>query len=212
MRIQPFVMTCAERTKALTATLSSLKAANWNQSHPCIVVDDAQEQEPLARIHATWRRMVRLASQCDADYALLLEDDVIFCKWFTCNLLVWPLLKSTPRSSAFYASLYNPGLPFVSRNVADCYAVADPRWVWGSQALLVSVGTLRYIDRNWDKASGNPDMRMPRIVRPVTPVYHHLPSLVDHADTPTTWGGIEHHAPDFDCNWRSPHASPPVTA
>jgi hypothetical protein len=107
----------------------------------------------------------------------------------------------------FYASLYNPGHPLITRRETECYAVADPRWLWGSQALLVSTRTLRYIDRNWDNASGNPDQRMPLLVRAITPIYYHVPSLVDHVPARTTWGGIRHKAIDFDPEWQSPNAA-----
>jgi hypothetical protein len=50
---------------------------------------------------------------------------------------------------------------------------------------------------------GNPDQRMPAIAARVTSIYYHVPSLVDHESVPTTWGGIEHSARDFDPQWRA---------
>lgn len=204
MRIRSYIMSCPKRNATLQETLYGLANSGWIDAPPVVVLDDGQWHSPIDRIHSTWRKMVQLACQSDTDYVLLLEDDLIFTKWFAHNLFSWPLLKSVPRTSALYASLYNPGHPVVVRREAESYVVADPRWAWGSQALLLSLGTVRYVDRHWDTETGNPDVRMPRLVRPITPVYYHLPSLVQHAPAPTTWGGMQHTAIDFDPDWIRP--------
>jgi hypothetical protein len=167
------------------------------------VQDDGVGQRPIDRIHRTWRRMLQRAGQSQAPFALLLEDDVIFGQWFTHNLRSWSLLRQLAPGRAFYASLYNPGRPFIIRRVAERYLVADPRFVWGAQAIVMTPETARYIDTHWDSASGNPDQRMPAIAARVTSIYYHVPSLVDHESVPTTWGGIEHSARDFDPQWRA---------
>jgi len=202
MRISTFIMSCTQRQVALRQTLTSLAASGW-RGEPEVILDQGLGDSTLGRIWDTWKRMIARAAQAETPYVLLLEDDVIFGRWFPQNLDSWGLPRGLPPGTAFYASLYNPGLPYITRNESENYLVADPRWVWGSQALLLSTSTARFIERNWNTVELNPDMRMPRLVRPITPVYYHVPSLVDHAPAPTTWGGIVHSAIDFDPEWRS---------
>jgi len=201
MHVSAFVMSCEERQVTLAQTLASLAASGWD-SPPEIILDQEFGDSKLGRIWDTWKRMIARAARAETPYVLLLEDDVIFGGWFTHNVHSWRLLRGVPYNAGFYASLYNPGLPYVMRNESENYQVADPRWVWGSQALLLSTSTARYIDRNWHNLNLNPDLRMPRLVRPITAVYYHVPSLVDHAPAPTTWGGMVHSAIDFDPDWR----------
>ena len=202
MRFRTLVMSCAERPSTLTSTLSRLLACGW-PAVDHVVLDDGIGARPIDRIHRTWRRLVQHASRADAPFVLLLEDDLVFGRWFSENLGSWSVLDRVARGGAFYGSLYNAGRPFLTRKPLERYLVADSRFVWGSQALVMTPGTARYLDANWDTAPGNPDQRMPLIASRVTPIYYHLPSLVDHAPVPTTWGGIDHRALDFDSEYRA---------
>jgi hypothetical protein len=207
-RFRTFVMSCAERHATLASTLSRLAACGWPTVDD-VVLDDGLGARPIERIHRTWRRMIRAAGRADSPFVLLLEDDLVFGRWFSENLGSWSVLERVAPGGAFYGSLYNAGRPFLTRRPLERYLIADARFVWGSQALVMTAGTARYLDANWDSAVGNPDQRMPLIASRVTPIYYHLPSLVDHAPVPTTWGGIDHTAPDFDSDYR---AAPPLSA
>jgi hypothetical protein len=198
-------MSCEERRAVLAATLSGLRACGWPDA-PEVVLDDGTGATSIERIHHTWRRLIRRAAQASSDFVLLCEDDLVFGRWFRQNLASWPLLAALPGSRALYASLYNPSRPFLMRREADRVLVADPRFVWGAQALVLTPRTARFIDRGWDECDGNPDQRMPLIASRVTPIYYHVPSLVDHAPVPTTWGGMEHQSTDFDPEWRAPRS------
>jgi hypothetical protein len=167
------------------------------------VLDDGTAPTALERIHQTWRRVIRRAADSPTRFVLLLEDDLVFNRRLAANLDSWPLLERVQPGGAFFASLYNANRPFIERRVDERYLVAEPRAAWGAQALLTTPATARFIDSHWDEAQGNPDQRMPRLAGRVTPVYVHLPSLVDHAVVPTTWGGIAHSALDFDLDWRA---------
>lgn len=202
MQFTTLVMTCAGRGETLRKTLESLRASGW-ESTPEVVLDDGIGQRPIDRIHRTWRRMIQRAASSGTNFVLLLEDDVVFGKWFSHNLLSWGLLREIQQGRAFYASLYNPSRPFIRRQVEERYLVAHPASVWGAQALVTTPATARFIDTHWDQVDGNPDQRMPYIASRVTPIYFHVPSLVDHAPVPTTWGGMEHSAVDFDPEWRA---------
>jgi hypothetical protein len=203
MRFSALVMSCREREHVLERTLKSLGAGGWSDA-PEVVLDDGIGGERLARIHRTWRRLIARAAEQAADYVLVCEDDVVFCRSFAHNLETWELLKQTQPGGAFFASLYNPNRPFIVRRARERYLVAHPDSVWGAQALLMTPNMARFIEAHWEEAPGNPDQRMPRLAARVTPIYFHVPSLVDHASVPTTWGGIEHSALDFDPDWRAP--------
>jgi hypothetical protein len=201
-RFSTFVMSCESRRATLNATLERLQASGWRHQVE-LVLDDGVGERPIDRIHRTWRRMIRSAAGASTEFVLLLEDDVVFGKWFRENLESWELLRHLPPGRAFYASLYNPNRPFLLSRPGQRFLVADKRSVWGSQALVTTPETARYIDAHWDETDGNPDQRMPLIAGRVTPIYYHVPSLVDHAPVPTTWGGIEHSAMDFDPDWQA---------
>lgn len=207
-RFSAFMLSCEDRTAVRTSSLASLRESGWGVE-PEIVIDDGAGATRLERIHRTWRRVIQRAAGSGADFVLLLEDDVQFGRWFAENLCEWPLLGQVQPGGAFFASLYNPGRPFVRRCVAERYLVAYPEALWGAQAIVTTPRTARFIDANWDRAEGNPDQKMPRLAAQVTPLYFHLPSLVDHAAVPTTWGGIEHRAPDFDPGFRARAAQEP---
>jgi len=202
VRFSTFVLSCEDRRDVRNATLQSLEASGWG-SAPQLVIDDGVGATRIERIHRTWRRVIQSAATAAADFTLLLEDDVVFGTSFAHNLSSWPLLQQLQPGGAFFASLYNPGRPFILRRAEERYVVAHAHEVWGAQALLMTPAMARYIDVNWHEASGNPDQRMPRIAGRVTPIYFHVPSLVNHAPVPTTWGGIEHNALDFDIDWRA---------
>lgn len=59
--------------------------------------------------------MIRHAGASDAPFTLLLEDDVVFGNFFRHNLRSWRLLAQVPAGRAVYASLYNPGRPYLAR-------------------------------------------------------------------------------------------------
>src|SRR6187549_355092 len=108
MRFETLVMSCADRTSTLDRTVQRLSACGWDETLE-IVLDDGIGQRPLDRIHRTWRRVIQRAGQSQAPFTLLLEDDVVFGRWFCHNLQSWELLQQLAPGRAFYASLYNPG-------------------------------------------------------------------------------------------------------
>lgn len=207
-RFSAFMLSCDDRSRVRASTLESLRESGWD-AEPQLVLDDGSGVTRIQRIHRTWRRVIQRAAESASDFVLLLEDDVRFGKWFAENLREWPLLDQVQPGGAFFASLYNPGRPILRRCAAERYLVAYPDALWGAQAIVTTPRTARFIDANWDGTDGNPDQRMPRIAARVTPLYFHLPSLVDHAPVPTTWGGIEHRAPDFDPEFRASAAHSP---
>jgi hypothetical protein len=202
-----FMLSCADRAAIRASTLESLRRSGW-RAEPDLIIDDGSSEDRLERIHRTWRRVIRRAAAASSEFVLLLEDDVHFGNWFAENLRQWPLLARVQPGGAFFASLYNPGRPYVRRSAREHYLVAYPEALWGAQAIVMTPPTARFIDSHWDEVDGNPDQKMPRLAARVTPLYLYLPSLVDHAPVPTTWGGIEHRAADFDPDFRACPAQP----
>lgn len=200
----------------MEATRRSLALSGWSDV-PRVVLDEQPGPTSMARLSVAWRRVIRLAAQAPSDFVLLLEDDLIFGRWFSDNLRSWPPLQARPLAYTtqqlqrrapqlpprlFYGSLYNHGRGMLRRE-SDRSAVADPVFVWGSQAQVMTPLTAAFIDANWDRAQGNADVRMVRLAAYLSPVYFHVPSLVDHAPGPSTWCLDTHRAVDFDAEWRA---------
>jgi hypothetical protein len=76
---------------------------------------------------------------------------------------------------------------------------------FGSQALLISPSTARYLVTCWGVEPGpHADLKLARLAARVCPLVYHLPSLVQHVGVQSLWGGPFHSAADFDKDWRSP--------
>jgi hypothetical protein len=84
------------------------------------------------------------------------------------------------------------------------FAAVPPEQVYGTQAWVLSRATARYVLDHWDEIGGYPDIRISRLAGRVTPLWYHLPSLVQHLAVPSVWGGVPHTAPDYDADWRAP--------
>ena len=183
----------------MTATLASLLTCGWPGAE--VVMDTAGGAASMQRLNEAWRGMVRRAAAARTDFVLLLEDDLVFGHYFAANLESWPALHAAA-DGLFFGSLYNHGHSRIAGG-AERHWVADPFYFWGSQALVVTPRTARFLDANWDKGAGNVDLRLARLAAAVTPILFHRPSLVQHAPGPSTWGGARHWAPDFDPFWRA---------
>jgi hypothetical protein len=201
MTFETFMISCRARGVTRGATLAGLRAAGWDVPLT-VVLDEESGRTPIERIHLTWRRVLDCAAASAAAFVLLVEDDIVVGRWFTQNLLAWPPLAQVPPGHAFFGSLYNPALAYYASRPDERCLIADPRRAWGAQALVMTPATARFIAAHWNERAENPDIRMPRLASRVTPIYLHLPSLVDHAGVPTTWGGFSHRAFDFDPEWR----------
>jgi hypothetical protein len=195
-----FMLSCPERRAVLDATRRSLAVSGWSDV-PAVVLDDQGGPTSMERLNLVWRRVITQAGAARTDFVLLLEDDLVFGRWFPENLRTWPVLQGRP--AHFWGSLYNHGRGQLRRD-GERHSVADPAFVWGAQALVMTPLTARFIAEHWFKAAGNADVRMARLGADVSPLYYHFPSLVDHAAVPSTWCAETHRAVDFDPDWRQP--------
>jgi hypothetical protein len=206
MEFEAFIVSCPQREQVRAQTLGSIAASDW-KGGVRVVVDDADAAMPvLLRIGETWLRAVELAAQSKADCLLLMEDDVEVGRHIHHNLQTWkPILVMRARGGPkyqLYGSLYDPGiLPFRCKH-GDHYFYAFPQLVWGAQAIVMSPEMARLLVARWRTRDEEPDRKMPRIAADVSPIFYHLPSLVQHIGTASTWGGAPHTARAYDPDWR----------
>ena len=169
-----------------------------------MVWDDAPHERIQERIVHTAKRVLELATDESDDLFLYLEDDVEFNPALRHNLEHWAPVAERRAGDFLFASLYNPNivLPRSPDDQSPC-AVADPRRFYGTQALVLSTATARFVLERWDDLPGASDIRMSRLAARRSPILFHRPSLVRHRAMPSTWGGETHDAVDFSPEWRA---------
>lgn len=133
-------------------------------------------------------------------YLLLLEDDIAVHPRIWQRLNEWlPFRRGRIET---FASLYNPSLPCApGTRPARAWLRADPRFLYGAQALLIARPFARHALLKWDTVRGMQSQRLAAISArdfPAAPLYIHRPSLVQHCATTSTWGLPLHTAPDFE--------------
>ena len=200
--ITAYIVTCAERRAVLEATLTRFRSTDWG-SDPELQIDDGAAPNKLARIHATWLKVLEKVAAGAADIALILEDDLDFNRHLRHNLTRWGPLLDRVAHLPFFGSIYNPDRPALWRPAGQSYFIVQPAQMWGAQAVLVSRKTAAYFLAHWSEEHGAADLRMPRLAAQLAPVYLHAPSLVQHVGEASTWGGPFHVASDFDRDWRA---------
>jgi hypothetical protein len=207
VELAAYLMSCRERATIRERTVESFARTNWTGAALVTFLDDGTVSDRLAAITNTWRRMVTAARESDADYCLLMEDDLEINAHLEHNIRNWAPLRAGRPDWPFFGSLYNPGRPMLRHHYRENYLIADPWAFWGAQAIVASRATLAYLLRFWDEEDGPPDLKMPRLAARVGPVYYHTPSLVQHVGDVSTWGGISHRASDYDARFRAAGAA-----
>jgi predicted O-methyltransferase YrrM len=152
--------------------------------------------------------LLQKALKDGTELILFLEDDLEFNLNFRYNLEHWGPLQHFQSGDHFYASLYNPNVGELERHQERDLIIARPEMVYGSQAVVLSRATVAHMLAHWGEIPGMQDIKMSRLAGQVTPLYFHLPSLVQHTGINSVWGGHFHTARDFQPRWK---ASPPLT-
>jgi hypothetical protein len=197
------MISCPQRAEVLAATLRGWRASDW-ESDPELEMDRGDEPDLLARIARTWRQALGRAVEAGDDYCLFMEDDIEPNRFLRHNLERWLPLRSAQPDGPFFGSLYWCQQPALSRHDRHHFMVAAPKAVWGSQAVIMSRGTARYVFEHWDEeATRHHDLRMPRLAARAAMIYFHVPSLVQHRPETSTWGNAPHQASDFDPFWKA---------
>jgi hypothetical protein len=203
MHIRGYMLTCEQRIAVRERTLASLRATDWG-AQPRLEVDQESSQLlPHIRMAAAIRGLLRSAIESATPFILFLEDDLRFNRHLRYNIERWlEGLRAAP-DRHFFATLFNPSGPSIGLRVNRTTFVVDEKCAFGSQALLFSSATARHFLDNWDRHRGLHDFRMYQLAALVGPIYCHSPSLVQHVNVQSTWGGPFSRACDFLADWKA---------
>ena len=202
--MRAYVLSCEERADVCAETVADLGRTDWGAA-PTVVLDESTAAKKLERILDTGVRVLaRAVDEADGDHVFLLcEDDVAFNRSLRHNLEHWaPVVDRRPDGHLF-GSLYNPNVVVAPPDGLTTAVVADPRRFYGSQGMVMSVTTARSLVEQWDDGNGPFDLRISRLAARWSPLWYHLPSLVQHRAVESTWGGAPHFASDFSPDWRA---------
>jgi hypothetical protein len=201
--IVAYVLSCAARDAIRHRTLEGLAATDWG-ADPIVVLDASSAERPQERQEQTARRLLERAAADGADYILFLEDDLEFNAHLRHNLEHWQPLRAAGPDEHLMASLYDPGVAAERWDLEHAFSIAYPHMVYGSQAFLLSRATVATVLSGWSTVPGMQDIKISRLAAAAGPIHYHRPSLVQHADVPSTWGGHYHWARDYSADWRAP--------
>jgi hypothetical protein len=198
-----YMISTTERREVRAQTVDDLRSSDWAAT-PVVLLDRGRWERKQDRVIDTTRAALLRALADGGDLFLFLEDDVEVNRAIRSNLAAWPPLRDHRPGGHFYASLYNPQVGSLdAARDAETYRIADPELTYGAQALVFSAATAAWILQRWDEGIGMPDIRMPRLAARRCPVLYHRPSLVQHRQVPSGWGGVPHRAVDYDRDWRA---------
>jgi len=196
-----WMITCPERDETRKATLASLAASDWPDLPLQILVDPEKTSDRVERISRQFLHALQQFLDDSAEYVLLLEDDLVFNRHLRHNLERW---RPYRRREITLAGLCNFGLREIAFDVARHAVAVAPESVVGSQALLLSRPAVEHVVSAWNTSKHPADLRLARLTAQLgRPIYYHAPSLVQHRQVPSTVGGIEYKAADFDPDWRA---------
>src|SRR5271166_6177570 len=176
MNIRCYMESCRAREAVRNSTIVDLSATDWNGS-PIVELDDPSSELSLERQLLLVLRILRCAVAERAELILLLEDDLTFNKHLRHNIEAWYPLRQLRQGQHFFASLFNPGVTFHKLSPALAYGEACPQSTLGSQALLLTNATARYIVTCWGvEAAIHTDVKLRSLAARVCPLSYHVPS------------------------------------
>jgi hypothetical protein len=204
MRITAGMISCRQREEVRAQTLAGLEQSDWGEA-PVLVMDESDHPVTWRRIEETFLRLLRTLLATEADFFLLLEDDLETSPRLRHNLERWPTLVRAARGERpFFGSLYRCGQPIIWHDVRRRTLVAAPESFWGAQALVVSRATASHALARWELGQRPHDTQLPALAAQLGPVYYHHPSLVQHRAVDSTCGTKAHRSPDYDPRFCSP--------
>jgi hypothetical protein len=199
MKIAPIIITCPERAPVFAQTLAYFRQTDW-ADQPHVQMDESSSPDHRARqTRNTQCGLEWFLAESDAEFALLLEDDLDFNLHLRWNLERWsPLVDCRLQ----FGSLYNPNVRRLREG--DDYFLADPGSCYGSQAYVLSREAASVALRDWENLVGMQDIKLTRLISAAGhSLYYHQPSLVQHLGVESAWGGGFHQTGDFDRKWRA---------
>jgi predicted O-methyltransferase YrrM len=206
MRIVAHMLSCPAREAVRNQTLANLAATDWG--HPVFVeIDQTSHARLQERQTETALRLLQRAATQESDFVLFIEDDLDFNRFLRHNLQNWFPMRQAAPGGHFFGSLYNPHVKPLESEADLAFFIADPSHVYGSQAFILSMATLRHIVNGWESQIGMQDIKMSRLAAAVTQICYHQPSLVEHVGVVSAWGGRYHQAVDFQRDWKAEESS-----
>jgi hypothetical protein len=199
--VAAWMITCPERDETRQETLASLSASDWPDLPLQVLADPEKTRDRIERISRQILHALQQFLDHSARYLLLLEDDLIFNSHLRHNVERWRPYRD---HEITLAGLYNPGLKEIAFDVAGNAVAVDPKSMFGRQALLLSRAFVKHAVSAWSTHNTAADRRLAFLAAQLgRPLYYHAPSLVQHRQVPSTWGGTANQARDFDPDWRA---------
>jgi hypothetical protein len=196
------MLSCDQRAMVRGQTLANLRLSDWG-AEPQIQLGSRGHQPVPVRMAETVCELLRSVVLCSAQFVLFLEDDLRFNRHLRHNLIRWLRALDAGASKHFFGTLFNPSGSAFGSHVCGNSFVVDEKCAFGSQALVFSVATAHHLLEHWERHGGFHDLRMYCLAAMVGPIYGHTPSLVQHVNVPSTWGGPYSRAPDFSPDWKA---------
>jgi len=196
-----WMTTCPERDETRRETLASLAASDWPDLPLQVLVDPETTSDRVQRISRQILHALQQFLDHEAEYMLLLEDDLSFNRHLRHNVERW---RPYACREITLAGLYNPGLKEIVFEVAGHAVAVAPETAFGTQASLLFRPAVEHLVKGWNTLNAAADLRVVHLAAQLgRPLYYHAPSLVQHRQVPSTWGGTAHQARDFDPDWRA---------
>jgi hypothetical protein len=205
LQIVAGMISCRQRDAVRAETLADLGKTDWGE-HVSVVIDQSVHEVWWRRIEETFLRLLNALVESQAEFSLLLEDDIHLNPCIRHNLERWPPLvaAATQPGGPFLGSLFHCGQPVIWRDEQRRASVAAPEGFWGAQALVLSRRTAQHVLRRWQTATLPHDIQLPALAAELSPVYFHTPSLAQQRDVRSTWGLGGHRAADYDARFVAP--------
>jgi hypothetical protein len=202
--INTYMRSCTSRADLRALTIRELMCTDWRQL-PVVCLETPELSEaPLYRLMMLTHSVLERAAVDEAEFVLLLEDDLIFNVHVRHNLANWQPLRRLGRDEHFFASLLNLSTVFKRVDSQFNYAEVHPNSFCGSQALIISRRTAAYLAACWGMLPAmHADVKMARLAARVCPLISHVPSLVQHVGFASVWGGPFMAADDFNRSWKA---------
>lgn len=204
--ISAVMISCEHRQSIRRQTIENLYSTDWEWKVDIILDKDyigsklyedtpKTQRQTIASYHA-----LKVAIAKNNPWVIFMEDDLIYNKHIAHNIINWEPISNY---SLNFGSLYTPNGNRCSLEEGEYWYKADCLRLYGSQCYIMSIDAAQWIVDHWENEIGMQDIKMTRLSRG-KPIFYHSPSLVQHRDTPSVWGGISHQAHDFDEHWKHP--------
>ena len=204
--IHAVMISCDSREEIRNKTLEDLKQTDWNWPVSVVIDKECFHPSVYQTVSKTERQTIashnalKIALQQDSQWIVFMEDDLIFNKHISHNIISWEPIKD---NSLNLGSLYTPTNNRCSIQEGRFWYKADCLKLYGSQFYIMSREAAQWAVDYWNTIEGMQDIKLTRLSRG-KPIYYYSPSLVQHRAVASVWGGVTHTAHDFDMNWKHP--------